>query len=91
MLTSVCAIQTSQLHCRACARIGNAYAKKGEKKEALFWLGKSLSEHRDQEIVKKHKQLEKELAESERLAYIDPAKADEEKSLGNAAFRKCYT
>ena len=72
---------------RAYARIGNAYAKKGEMKEALNWLGKSLSEHRDNEIVKKHKQLEKEIAESERLAYIDPAKADEEKALGNAAFK----
>ncbi|KAI6189312.1 hypothetical protein M3Y99_01944400 [Aphelenchoides fujianensis] len=48
---------------KAYARIANAYLKKDNKKQALFYFAKSLSEHRDNEVVEKHKQLEKELAE----------------------------
>lgn len=77
-----------KLVAKAYARIGNAYMKKDDKKEAHFWLGKSLSEHRDNEIVKKHKQLEKEMHETERLSYIDPEQADREKTSGNEAFQK---
>ncbi|KAI6230702.1 Stress-induced-phosphoprotein 1 [Aphelenchoides fujianensis] len=77
-----------QLVAKAYARIANAYLKKDDKKQALFYFAKSLSEHRDNEVVKKHKQLEKELAEEERKAYIDPAKSDEEKAKGNEHFQK---
>ncbi|KAI6200025.1 Stress-induced-phosphoprotein 1 [Aphelenchoides besseyi] len=73
---------------KAYARIANAYLKKDDKKQALFYFGKSLSEHRDNEIVKKHKQLEKELADAERAAYINPELSEEEKAKGNDAFKK---
>lgn len=41
------------MYCRSLARIGTAYQKKGDLKNALTFLNKSLSEHRDQDVVKK--------------------------------------
>ena len=38
---------------RALSRIGNAYYKKEDLYNALIYFNKSLSEHRDQDIVKK--------------------------------------
>jgi stress-induced-phosphoprotein 1 len=73
---------------KAYARMGNAQLKMGNLKEAVLYFEKSLSEHRDPEIVKKHKQLEKELKEKERLAYIDPEISDKAKAEGNEAFKK---
>lgn len=73
---------------RAYARIGNAYTKQGRLDEALIYLQKSIAEHRDPEVVKKHKQLETELKEKQRLAYIDPALSEEEKAKGNDFFKK---
>lgn len=73
---------------KAFARIGNAHLKLNDKKQALFFFGKSLSEHRDPELVKKHKKLEQDIKEEEKKAYIDPAKSEEEKGLGNDAFKK---
>jgi stress-induced-phosphoprotein 1 len=55
----------------------------------LFFFGKSLSEHRDPELVKKHKELEKELKEQERMAYLNPEVSEEEKVKGNEAFKVC--
>jgi stress-induced-phosphoprotein 1 len=72
---------------KALARMGNAYLKKGEKKQALNFLDKSISEHRDPVIVQKRNQLDKEIKEEERLAYIDPALADKEKEKGNELFK----
>ncbi|KAI6189640.1 hypothetical protein M3Y97_00030500 [Aphelenchoides bicaudatus] len=73
---------------KAYARIGNAYLKKDDKKKALFYFGKSLSEHRDADLVKKHKQLEKEIQAEEKRAYVNPELAEEEKIKGNEAFKK---
>ncbi|CAD5230826.1 unnamed protein product [Bursaphelenchus xylophilus] len=70
------------------ARIGNAYLKLGDKKQALFYFGKSLSEHRDPDLVKKHKNLEAEIKEEERKGYINPEISEEEKTKGNEAFKK---
>lgn len=68
--------------------MANSYLKLGNDKEALHYYEKSLSEHRDPEIVKKQKQLEKSIKEKERLSYIDPAKSEEEKAKGNELFKK---
>ncbi|KHN87650.1 Stress-induced-phosphoprotein 1 [Toxocara canis] len=73
---------------KALTRIGNAYLKLDQLKDAITWFDKSLSEHRDPELVKKKKQLEKDLAEKERLAYINPEIADKEKTLGNELFKR---
>lgn len=56
-------------------------------KDALLYYEKSLSEHRDPEIVKKHKALEKTIREEERKAYINPEISEEEKGKGNACFK----
>ncbi|CAJ0584702.1 unnamed protein product, partial [Mesorhabditis spiculigera] len=73
---------------KAMARAANAYLKKGEKKEALTWFQKSLSEHRDQDLVKKAKALENQIKDEEKRAYINPELADEEKKKGNELFKK---
>ncbi|VDK73753.1 unnamed protein product [Gongylonema pulchrum] len=73
---------------KAFARIGNAYVKLDNLKEALTYFDKSLSEHRDPELVKKRKMLEKELKEKERLAYINPEIAEKEKIKGNEFFKR---
>ena len=70
------------------ARIGNAYYKQEKYELAVKFLGKSLSEHRDPQIVKKCKQAEDILKERERLAYIDPEKSEAERQLGNDFFQK---
>jgi stress-induced-phosphoprotein 1 len=70
------------------ARIGNCYMKKGDQPQALHWFEKSLSEHRDPEIVKKQKELEKIVREQQKLAYINPELSDQEKNKGNELFKK---
>lgn len=46
-------IETGIVVYRAFARVGNAYQKKEDFSNALLYYNKSLSEHRDSEIVKK--------------------------------------
>ena len=70
------------------ARIANAYVKLDSLKDAMYWYEKSLAEHRDPEIVKKHRQLQNELKEKERMAFIDPEISEKEKAEGNALFQK---
>ncbi|XGW04717.1 hypothetical protein V3C99_015692 [Haemonchus contortus] len=77
-----------KLIAKAMARAGNACSKKEDLKEALNWYEKSVSEFRDPVVVKKAKELEKQIKESERLAYINPELAQEEKNLGNELFKK---
>ncbi|MFH4978319.1 hypothetical protein AB6A40_005028 [Gnathostoma spinigerum] len=77
-----------KLLAKALTRIGNAYLKLDNLKEAIVWLDKSLAEHRDADVVQKVKDLRRQLAERERLAYIDHGKAEEEKVLGNELFKK---
>jgi len=64
--------------------------KQDDQSQALHWIEKSLSEHRDPEIVKKQKELEKLVKEKERLAYIDPKISEEEKTRGNELFKKGF-
>uniref|UniRef100_A0A915D8R7 Stress-induced-phosphoprotein 1 n=1 Tax=Ditylenchus dipsaci TaxID=166011 RepID=A0A915D8R7_9BILA len=73
---------------KAYARMANAHVKLGQLKEALGCFEKSVSEHRDPEVVKKYKQLEKEFKEKEKLAYINPEISEQEKNKGNEFFKK---
>lgn len=73
---------------KAYARIATSYMKQNKLKEALQFYEKSLSEHRDPEVVKKHKEVEKAFKEEQRVAYINPEISEEEKNKGNELFKK---
>ncbi|XP_022333019.2 stress-induced-phosphoprotein 1 [Crassostrea virginica] len=72
---------------KALARIGKAYLKKDDDESALRYLNKSLSEHRTPEISKLILEIDKRMKEKERLAYINPDLALEEKTKGNKFFQ----
>lgn len=75
-----------KLIAKAYARIANAHSKLNQSSEALKFYQKSLSEHRDSAIVKKVQQIEKLMKDEEANAYLDPAKAEEERQKGNEFF-----
>lgn len=77
-----------KLIAKAFTRIGNSYKKLGEYKKAKTFYEKSLSEHRTPEVKTLLSQVEAVIKEEERRAFIDPAKAEEEKEKGNEFFKK---
>lgn len=55
---------------------------------AKTFYEKSLSEYRTPEVKTQLSEIEKKIKEWELKAYIDPAKAEEEKEMGNDYFKK---
>ncbi|VVC43834.1 Hypothetical protein CINCED_3A018240 [Cinara cedri] len=75
-----------KLIAKAFSRIGNAYKKLEDYKNAKTYFEKSMSEHRTSEVRNIISELEKKIKEEERKAYIDPVKAEEAKEKGNEFF-----
>lgn len=76
-----------KLIAKAFTRIGHAYKKLNNWKQAKVYYEKSMSEHRTPEIKSLLSDIEKIIKEEERKAYVDPQKAEEEKELGNEKFK----
>lgn len=70
------------------SRIGNAYKKLEKWKEAKTFYEKSLSEYRTPDVKTLLSEMEKKIKEEEFKAYVDPARAEEEKEKGNEFFKK---
>ncbi|KAJ4454422.1 putative Hsp70-Hsp90 organizing protein 2 [Paratrimastix pyriformis] len=69
-------------------RLGNCRHRQGKYAEALEAYDHSLTENRMPEVVRKRAEVEKEWKEAQRRAYLDPAKAEEERVKGNAFFQE---
>jgi len=76
-----------KLIAKALGRIGSAYAKKGDINSAIKFMEKSLTEHRTPDVLNKLRALEKEKAEADRSAYINPEISAQEREKGNALFK----
>lgn len=70
------------------ARIGNSYHKLGDLKKSIEFYQKSLTEHRNADVLNKLRNTEKELKKQEAEEYIDPEKAEEARLQGKEFFTK---
>ncbi|KAJ9370731.1 hypothetical protein DTO282E5_4491 [Paecilomyces variotii] len=73
---------------KAFARIGSAHEKLGDLPQAIEYYNKSLTEHRTPDVLTKLRNAEKAKVKAERDAYIDPAKAEEARELGQKKFQE---
>jgi stress-induced-phosphoprotein 1 len=73
---------------RAYARMGNVKTQQKDYQAAVKYFNTSLSEHRNPDILAKKQEIEKLLKEQEKLSYINPELAEEEKNKGNEFFQK---
>ncbi|XP_054165278.1 stress-induced-phosphoprotein 1-like [Oppia nitens] len=80
--------QDYKIIAKAYTRMANAYQKLDDLANAKTYYQKSLTEHRTPETLSKLSEIEKVLKEKERLAYIDPEVALQQKNLGNEFFKK---
>ncbi|TKY87820.1 hypothetical protein EX895_003401 [Sporisorium graminicola] len=77
-----------KLVAKAYGRIGSAYAKQDQLELAITNFEKALTEHRTPDILAKLREAEKLQKERTRQAYIDPAKAESERTRGNELYKK---
>lgn len=68
--------------------MGNVKTQEKDYDAAIKYYNSSLSEHRNQDILQKKQEVEKLLKEQEKLAYINPELAEQEKTKGNEYFQK---
>ncbi|TFY60717.1 hypothetical protein EVG20_g7325 [Dentipellis fragilis] len=76
-----------KLVAKAYGRIGSAYQRKNDLGSAIKYYEKSLTEHRTPDILNKLRDVQKEKAELDRQAYIDPEKAEVAREEGNKLFK----
>lgn len=72
---------------RAMTRKGNALVKQGRLEEAIAVYGKSLTEHRNADTLKRLHDTERALKEGREAEYVDLELSNAEKDKGNEAFR----
>ncbi|KAI3324630.1 hypothetical protein HD806DRAFT_493130 [Xylariaceae sp. AK1471] len=77
-----------KLIAKSYARIGSAYEKMGDLASAIENYQKSLTEHRTPDTVNKLRAAERKKIDTDKQAYIDPAKADEAREEGNKKFKE---
>ncbi|GKT64304.1 heat shock protein sti1 [Colletotrichum tofieldiae] len=77
-----------KLIAKSYARIGSAYEKQGNLELAIENYKKSLTEHRTPDVNAKLRAAERNKIEQARLAYLDPAKAEEAREEGNKKFKE---
>lgn len=77
-----------KLIAKAFGRIGSSYEKMGDLPNAVVNYQKSLTEHRTPDILTKLRAAEKAAIKAEKDAYMDPAKAEESRELGNQKFKE---
>jgi stress-induced-phosphoprotein 1 len=72
---------------KALARMGNAYRKSGDLKNAKMAYEKALTEHRTPDYKLCLSEIEVEYRKAEEQAYVNPEIAEEEKLKGNNFFK----